>query len=82
MSGHFPVGAAGVYQADDLNSADQVILMDGFKTPFLGEAETVVKLSLGLVMWSSAEVIPFGASCLVFNRTNIQNKYHLHDNFV
>ena len=49
VSGPFPVGAAGVYRAEDLTSADQVILMDWFKTPFLGEAETVVKLSLGLV---------------------------------
>ena len=57
---------ADVYQADDLTSADQVVLSDWFKIPFLGEP----KLIKSLVMLSLAYVTPFWASCFVFNRNN------------
>ena len=39
----FLQGMAGVYQADDLTRADQVIPDDWFKIPFLGEAKTLIK---------------------------------------
>lgn len=54
----------GDYQAVGLTSADQVI-PGCFGILFLGEPR--LSLSLGLVMWGSAEVIPFGGllSCLL-----------------
>lgn len=46
----FLSGMEGVCWTNDLPSVDQVI-SDWFKIPFLGEVESVIKLSLVLVTW-------------------------------
>lgn len=47
----FLQGTAQVHLANDLSNAGQVIPDWRFKIPFLGEADTVIKLSLCLVTW-------------------------------
>lgn len=44
-----------------------LFLIDSFKIPFLLEARTVIKLSLGLVKQGLAYVTPFWDYCLVFD---------------
>ena len=49
LQGHFPLGTAGVYQADYLTSAD---VSGWFKIPSPGEPK--LSLSLDLVTWGLA----------------------------
>ena len=58
-------GTAGVYQADDLTGAPQVIFDGLLQDSISGNAETVINLIL--VAWGLAQVTPFEAYRLVFN---------------